>query len=380
MKNRSQINILGYKTPTTLRYILFVFTLFLVVHLNVKAQQSRYVRTVVIDAGHGGKDPGTRGKKTREKDIALAIALKAGKYIEDNFNDVKVIYTRKKDVFIPLNKRASIANKNNADFFISIHCNAAGSKKTHGTETFVMGLHRSKANLEVAKKENAAILLEENYRDNYDGFDPNSDEGYISLSLLQNVHLEQSILMADLLQKQFTHRVGRKNRSVKQAGFLVLYKITMPGVLIETGFLSNTSEENFLRSKKGQDYMASAIFRAFRSYKQETEKNLPPPLPSNHEITDDEIANNGIFLTVQFFSSEKPTKINADNFGDEFDKVNTYKHKGRHKYTIGKYTSLSKANRMKLKMQQLGFNDAFIIGFKGKKRINVKEAIKKLSY
>ncbi|MCF8388407.1 MAG: N-acetylmuramoyl-L-alanine amidase, partial [Bacteroidales bacterium] len=187
------------------------------------------IRKVVIDAGHGGRDPGALGKNSREKDIALSIALKTGGYIEKYLPDVEVIYTRKSDRFVELHKRAQIANEAQADLFISIHCNANNSSQPYGTETYVMGLHKSQANLEVAQKENAAILKEEDYQAEYEGFDPESPEAYIIFSLFQNAFLDQSLEFASLVQNQFKERVGLRDRGVMQAGFLVLYRITMPG-------------------------------------------------------------------------------------------------------------------------------------------------------
>lgn len=229
------------------------------------------VSTVVIDAGHGGHDPGTSGKKYKEKDIALSIALKVGKYIEQYVQGVKVIYTRKDDNYIALDQRADIASKNKADLFISIHVNSIPNNTTYGTETWVMGLHKSETNLEVAKRENSVILLDENYHERYEGFDPNSPESYILFSLTQDAYLESSLKMAEKIEKQFKTRVGRRSRGVKQAGFVVLYKTAMPSVLVETGFITNAKEEEYLGSEQGQDLIASGIYRAFKEYKFEVE-------------------------------------------------------------------------------------------------------------
>lgn len=229
------------------------------------------VNVVVIDAGHGGKDPGTSGTSTKEKDVALKIALKLGKYIEDSMPGVKVIYTRKTDKFIELDERAKIANKNNADLFICIHANALKGAPAHGTETYVMGLHKDKANFEVAKRENSVILMDQNYQERYEGFDPNSPESYILFTLNQSAYQENSLRFAQKVEEQFKLRVGRPSRGVKQAGFIVLWQTTMPSVLIETGFLSNSKEEAFLASDSGQDLIASGIYRAFKEYKTEIE-------------------------------------------------------------------------------------------------------------
>lgn len=229
------------------------------------------VKTVVIDAGHGGKDPGCVYSKIYEKNITLAIALDLGRIINENLPDVNVIYTRKTDEFIELHERANIANDSEANVFISIHVNANTSSAPYGTETYVMGIHKTAANLEVAKRENSVVELENNYLEKYDGFNPNSPEAYIIFSLFQNAYLEQSLSLAAKIEKDFKERVNRKSRGVKQAGFLVLYKTAMPSVLIETGYLSNSTERKFLTSKQGQVYIASAIFRAFRDFKKELE-------------------------------------------------------------------------------------------------------------
>jgi len=229
------------------------------------------VDVVVIDAGHGGKDPGNSGKKVKEKDIALKMALRVGQYIEKNFPDVKVIYTRKDDRYLALDERAEIANKNKADLFICIHANAHSNTKAFGTETFTMGMHVDDRNLEVAKKENSVILMDENYKERYEGFDPKSPESYILFSLTQSAYQESSISFAQKVEDQFKNRVGRFSRGVKQAGFVVLWRTTMPSVLVEVGFLSNPSEEEFLNTEKGQDLIASGIYRAFKEYKTEVE-------------------------------------------------------------------------------------------------------------
>ncbi|MEO7989124.1 MAG: N-acetylmuramoyl-L-alanine amidase [Chryseolinea sp.] len=229
------------------------------------------LNVVVIDAGHGGHDPGTKGKLTKEKDVALKIALKVGAYIEKNIPSVKVIYTRKDDRYLALDERAAIANKAKADLFICIHVNANPNTKAYGTETYVMGHHKDEGNLDVAKRENSVILMDENYEERYEGFDPKSPESYILFSLTQSAYQESSLKLAQKIEDQFKSKIGRLSRGVKQAGFLVLWKTTMPGVYVETGFLSNTAEEKFLNSDEGQDLIASGIYRAFKDYKSEVE-------------------------------------------------------------------------------------------------------------
>ena len=229
------------------------------------------VDVVVIDAGHGGRDPGTMGKNSKEKDIALSISLKLGAYIEKNIPGVKVIYTRKDDRYIALDQRANIANKNKADLFICIHANSMPGAPAYGTETYVMGLKMDKGNFDVAKRENSVILMDENYQERYEGFDPDSPESYILFSLTQSAYQESSLKFAQKVESQFKGKVGRHSRGVKQAGFVVLWRTTMPSVLIETGFLSNVKEENYLLSENGQDLIASGIYRAFKEYKNQIE-------------------------------------------------------------------------------------------------------------
>ncbi len=259
------------KSMKSIKIILFTAVIMTGLSFQPLNDSKFYVKKVVIDAGHGGKDPGTMGGGVKEKDVALSIALELGRIIKENLPDVEVLYTRTKDEFIGLYDRADFANKNQAQVFISIHCNAEKSGSAYGTETWVMGTHKTEANLELAMKENSVILLEEDYNEKYEGFDPNSPEAHIIFSLYQNAYLSQSLNLAAKIEDQFKNRVGRYSRGVKQAGFLVLWKTSMPSVLIETGFLSNPSERKFLTSHIGQVYLASAIFRAFRDYKNEIE-------------------------------------------------------------------------------------------------------------
>ena len=249
--------------------ILFITSLFLFAH--AAANNNFSIKTVVIDAGHGGKDPGASGPgRTREKDLALAVALKLGENITKNFPDVNVIYTRKTDVFLELHERAEIANRAKADLFIAVHINSSPNSEFYGTSTYVLGLHRTEANLDVAKRENAVILLEEDRDKNYE-FDPNSPEGHIIMSMKQNAFLDQSIALASKVENQFENFSKRKSMGVKQAGFYVLYKTTMPSLLTELGFISNPEEEKYLQSAKGQEQIASALLNAFREYKTEME-------------------------------------------------------------------------------------------------------------
>jgi len=361
------------------------------------ADRQGYVRKVVIDPGHGGKDPGAVGSKAKEKDIVLAIALKLGGYIESNFDDVEVIYTRTTDEFVGLDRRAQIANENKADIFISIHCNSAANRRAYGSETFVMGLHRSQENLEVAKKENAAILYEEDYLETYGGYDPNTPEANIIFSMYQNIYLNQSLIMASLAQDQFRDRAGRHDRGVKQAGFLVLYNITMPGVLVEAGFLSNPQEEKYLMSELGQAHIASAVFRAFRDYKNYQDNLVAQQISNNgtiiqHGINDQAQApenllqNKEIILTesqpegpvisfrVQFASTSQERAVDDPVFRN-LEGVNFYFHENLYKYTLGNENSVDAAAEIQQKLRNQGFNDAFIVAFKDNERISIAEAV-----
>ncbi len=230
------------------------------------------IKKIVIDPGHGGKDSGTLGSETMEKDIALKISLELGNLIATQFPNVEIIYTRSTDVFIPLYKRAELANELEADLFISIHCNAMeNASQIHGSEIYVMGLHTATENLEIAKRENASILMESNFETNYDGYDPNSDENHIVLSMYQNAFLEQSIFFASQIGDAIRDNTVLKNRGVRQAGFVVLRQTTMPSVLIETGYLTNSKDNKDLATTNGQKKMAFAIFEAFQSYKDTVE-------------------------------------------------------------------------------------------------------------
>ena len=382
------------------RFNLFfvLLTLMFLYSLGNVAPNIIKIKKVVIDAGHGGDDPGAVGKNSKEKNIALAVALKLGNYIKTNFPDIEVIYTRKTDVFIELYRRAQIANSNKADLFISIHCNSTTNTEVKGTETWVMGLHKSSANLEVAKKENASILFENDYAKQYDGFDPNSPEANIIFSLYQNAYLDQSLLFAEQVQKQFKTKVGRADRGVKQAGFLVLYKTTMPGVLVETGFVSNLQEEEYLLSENGQNQIASGIFRAFKSYKtnfesgglNSTEDETPDYVINNPVVPKDTIKKNHpvdtnthqvvnqkneVFFRVQMLTLPNKKPLNSPEFNGLND-IKVYVQKGVYKYTAGNFKTLDEAVKYQHEVQSKGFKDAFVVAFLNEERIAPKDALK----
>ena len=254
------------------RFILLLFILFLT-SFNSNHYSQYKLKTIVIDAGHGGKDPGSIGKNSYEKNIALAISLELGRIIQENLPEIKIIYTRKDDSFPSLYKRAEIANKNNADLFLSIHADSFHDKSVNGSTTYLMGLSKSNANFNVAKRENSSIFLEENFEETYKGFDPNSSESFMLLGLTQKAKIDNSTILANLIEDQLSKRVGIKSRGVKQAPFQVLWNTTMPSVLIETGYITNLEEEKKLNNKMHQVYIASAIFRAIRDYKNYLESN-----------------------------------------------------------------------------------------------------------
>ena len=391
-----------------LRYTLvfiFLFSAFCIPVL-IYSQEKTSLTTVVIDAGHGGKDPGTLGKQSQEKNINLGIALKLGGLIHDNCSDVKVIFTRDKDVFIELFERADIANRNHADLFISIHCNSNPTHTLHGAETYVMGLHKTQANLAIAKKENASILMEPNYTANYNGFDPNSDESYITFTMFQNAFLDQSTNFAATVQDQFKDRVGLDDRGVRQAGFLVLYKTTMPSVLVESGFLSNPDEEKFLISDKGQEFIASAIFKAFISFKKriesggkeaivykprsDSQKRQPETevvksitthkkdpirntIPNNDPPKKKVVKSSGISFRVQFMLNQKNLSLHSSKFAGLPD-VRVYHHQGMFKFTTGDGKSVEDVMKYLDMAKEKGFKDAFIVAFNGEERITIAEA------
>lgn len=373
----------GENMTRILAKFIFSFIFVFLTTTLLLAQSRTGVKVVVIDAGHGGKDPGNLGTgryKSTEKDVSLAVSLKLGNYIKEYLPDVKVVYTREGDTYPELHERAKLANKEKADLFISIHCNSAKDREVHGAETFAMGLHKSESNLAIAQKENSSILLEKDYEANYSGFNPNSPESYIELALRQNIYLEQSLLLASKIQDQFRDRVHRKDRKVKQAGFLVLANTTMPSILVELGFLTNTAEEDFLNSDEGQSLMASAIYRAFKEYKLDieglvSETATPAPTPIKTETTQSDAS--GIVFKVQFASSPKFVETKPENFKG-LKNVEYYKYGEMYKYVVGQEKSIDDAFKVQKQVQQLGYKDAFIIALKEGKRIEIKQAVELL--
>lgn len=363
------------------------------------------VKTVVLDAGHGGDDSGARGAAgSYEKFVTLQVVLLLGKKIETAFPDVKVIYTRKTDVFIPLFERAGIANRNKADLFISVHCNSSTSRTPYGTETFVLGQHKTDDQFDVARRENSVIALEKDADENYDGFDPNAPESSILWSLNLNAYLEQSMLLADKVQNQYTNKLERTNRGVKQAGFVVLYRTTMPSILTEIGFLSNTTEERYLVSPKGQDEIADALLQAFKAYKSTMEntsgsvlntvttipetpqKNTPtentpikstpsnPPLEVKAEVNNSAtVSSTGVNFKIQIAVTSQMVNIRQAPYNNikliTFEKVNNM-----YKYLAGNYSNYDEVKSELDKIKSHGFKDAFIVVYKQGVRLNANDA------
>lgn len=352
---------------TKIFFIFVLFTCFLMVSPKAEAQK-KY--TIVLDAGHGGKDPGKVGYRNyKEKDIALKITLKVGQLLKQN-KDIKVVYTRTTDKFVDLWKRGTIANEANADLFVSIHCNAHTSQ-ARGTETWVLGVHANKKNFEVAKRENAVILLEDNFHEKYKGFDPNSPESVIGLSLMQEDNLDKSLAVASIIQQHFKSKLTRVNRGVKQAGFVVLHQTTMPSVLIETGFLTNKQEGRYLNSKKGQSEISSSIAYSIKKYVAQLKLNTVV----SYEDQSSKVSSTGVVYKVQIASSKTKLATKSYNFKGlqnvTRDKVGAY-----YKYFYGNTSNYSKIVKELSKAKQKGYKTAWIVAFKNGEKISVQEALK----
>ncbi len=336
---------------------------------------------VVLDAGHGGHDHGNKGNGYKESEISLNVVLKVGAELE-KLPNVRVIYTRKSDVFIELRERAAIANRADADLFVSVHCNAHKSE-AYGAETFVLGLHKSQANFEVAKKENEVIYLEDNYQEKYGNFDPNAPESLIGMTLVMEEYLDQSILLASLVQNNMINNLKRKDRSVKQAGFWVLHNTYMPSVLIEMGFLTNKAEGEYLHSAKGQAEMAREIGNAIISYIKSisitTEKIKDPEIEKIQvekviESTKEDIYE-GVTFRVQLAATGKKLDTKPSNF-QGLKNVAREKEDKLFKYYYGETSDYNKIQVMKTFVQQKGYPSAYIVAFKKGKKVNVPEVLK----
>ncbi|MBT5782727.1 MAG: N-acetylmuramoyl-L-alanine amidase [Candidatus Marinimicrobia bacterium] len=341
-------------------FILIFFQCFFVYSFSQSNSIQNSQFTVVIDAGHGGKDPGNTGNGFIEKDIALKISTNLGTLLEKR--GVNVIYTRKKDVFVGLFERANIANQSDAQLFISIHCDAFRTSQPYGAGTFVLGLHANERNFEIAKKENSVIFYEDDYENTYDGFDPNNPESVIGLTLMQEEYLDQSIIAASYIQNSFVNSLKRKNRDVKQAGFAVLRYTYMPSVLVETGFLTNKNEGLYLNSSKGQTEIANAISLAVLKYRNDFFKNLSTSAISN------ESSNNSLFYRVQIAASKKLLDLKPYNFNG-LKSVDVVKEGSVYKYLYGKHKSIEDANESLVKAKNFGFETSFIITYQNNKII-----------
>lgn len=386
-----------FHNPTKYLFFLFCACLFLL-PAATSAQKKDFV--LVLDAGHGGRDPGAVGRISKEKDITLAVVRMVGDLVEKNMRDVKVVYTRKTDVFIPLEQRATIANDNNADMFISIHVNAAKSKAAFGAETYTLGLAKTKANLDVAMAENSVILLEDDYKTRYRGFDPNSVDSYIMFEFMMDKYLDNSIYFATYIQNQFTGAAKRYDRGVRQAGFWVLHRSACPSVLIELGFISNYNEELYLASTTGQRELSQAIYNAFVKYKRSYDKKMGLPQSDAKEIAiktaEPEVNAASTTATVR---EEQPVSVSQEqaspgqpvfklqitasaaklNPGHAslkgLKEIDFYQEGGFYKYTVGSDTNYENINKIRVELKNR-FPDAFIIAFVNNKKIPVQEALK----
>ena len=407
------------------RNILMLAVMLLALITEVGAKEF----TLVIDAGHGGHDTGAPGKFSKEKDINLKTALAFGKYVEKNCPDVKVIYTRKKDVFVELKDRAGIANKAKADLFISIHTDALENNSVaRGMTTYTLGMHRAKDNLDVAQRENSVILIEKNYKETYQGFDPNSAESYIIFEFMQDKNMQRSVDLATFIQNKTCQAADRPSRGVKQAGFLVLRETSMPSCLVELGFITTPAEEKLLNEDVTIDNIAKGIYNAFVEYKKKYDNNITVPYKAEEptiNIVDvvpgqekkEEVRaekpdktvkaeekeekkegkkkkekeekekekektlyvasgdNAGVpVFKVQILATDKPFKKGDAHFKGRTD-YNQYTENGMTKYTIGETTDYNEILRLKSELQAT-FGDCFVVAFKEGQKMNISEAIK----
>lgn len=354
---------------------LFIYCLgffFLISSESVFAQKKGF--TVVIDPGHGGRDPGAIGSSSKEKDIVLSVGKKLGELIKNNHPDVNIVYTRNTDKFVELNKRAEIANKAKADLYISLHCNALDRrrKSPQGVETFVLGLHRSKDNLDVAKAENSVILYEDDYSTKYQGFNPNEPESYIIFEFMTDQYLQQSVYFASLVQNRLVNNSKRVNRNVRQAGFLVLREVAMPSILVELGYISNAVDERYMKTESGQKSLANSVYLAFKEYKREYDKkshvftNPEQRNATNSPATKIESTAASEYR-VQFLTVSRKLPDNSPQLKG-LKPVDFYIDGSTYKYTYGSSDNLTEINKI-LKTVKGKFKDAFIVEFKDGVRV-----------
>ena len=369
--------VINYKSIFFIVFLFFVTKSYSMVK-NSKNPDKPFI--VVLDAGHGGHDPGNLGNGYREKDIVLKIVLEIGRILERQ-PDFKVIYTRKTDVFVKLHERAPIANRADADLFVSVHCDAF-TNNAFGAGTFVLGLHKSKANFEVAKRENEVIFLEDDYEENYEGFDPNSPESLIGMTLMQEEYLDQSILLASLIQNNFSKNLNRKDRSVKQAGFMVLYKSYMPSVLIEAGFLTNKEEGAYLNSTKGQKEIANEIAKGIISYKKSlsvTNEIIQDSLNQSENINSQNNSSsennyNGVEFRVQIAASSKKLEPKSYNFNG-LKNIERKKEGKLFKYYYGSTFDYDEILKLKIDVLEKGYNSCYIVAFKDGKKLKLSDVL-----
>lgn len=386
-----------FKRPY-LVFLIFILLLLTAEKTVVAQNDTLGIRTVVIDPGHGGKDPGCLGKYSHEADIALAISLLVGEMIKNEYgNKIKVVYTRTKDEFVDLAERARIANRHKADLFVCIHANASQNKSSKGTETYVLGLHKTDAQFKVAERENSVILTEDNYQKKYQNFNPKDPDNYIALSLIASAYLKSSMSFAEKIQQYVALTPNFIDRGVKQAGFLVLHQVNMPSVLIETGFLTNPDEEKVLNDKENQKNIAAAIFKAFVDYKNETDekngiknntvKNDKPEVKTENTVKTEEKPvvytennthpddkyKNKVLFKIQFTTSGKAIEINPSNFKG-LDNVEFYYQDGIYKYTYGKTTNFEEAKKLQTLVREK-YPSAFVVCFLNGERIQLQKAL-----
>ncbi len=331
---------------------------------------------VVLDAGHGGKDPGNLGNGFKEKNIALSIVLKIGKEL-NKLDGVKVLYTRTTDKFVDLHERGAIANRADADLFVSLHCDAWTQSQVNGASTFVLGTKRSETNFNVAKRENEVIFLEDDYEKNYEGYDPNSPESLIGLMLMTEDYLDQSIQLASYIQNNFTNQLKRKNRGVKQEGFIVLHQTYMPSVLIETGFLTNKKEGRYLNSSKGQLDMANAIKDAIVKYKESLNDSFDSS--TVEESTTDSIDTSSIYpeimFKVQIAAGSRKLETKPYNFNG-LNNITMNTLGNGYRYFYGETSDYAEIKKLKEEASKKGYSNCFIVAYKNDERIKIDDALK----
>ncbi|MBQ9230916.1 MAG: N-acetylmuramoyl-L-alanine amidase [Prevotella sp.] len=389
-----------------------LFLIWITVGFVVAVAAANKKFTLVIDAGHGGHDAGALGAFSKEKNINLNVALAFGRYVERNCPDVRVIYTRKTDVFIPLHTRADIANKNKADLFISIHTNAVPrGRVARGMETYTLGMHRAATNLDVAKRENSVILIEKDYKQRYEGFDPNSSESYIMFEFMQDKNMAQSVELARFVQKRACAAANRPDKGVKQAGFLVLRETSMPSCLIELGFITTSDEEQMLNSSNGIDRLGYGIYQAFLDYKRKYDSNITVPyqaeqkqdyqIPSivpQEEKQKEPVAavpekaeqepmapvskveevkeptDSALVFKVQIMASASRQKVSKSKLNGQ-PAAQCYEEGGFYKYTVGASTDYDEIAKVRESLVA-NFPEAFIIAFRGDKKVDTRAAIR----